>query len=67
MGSDEAPGWDAIERAVAEHVQPEDAPLHWSTGVLPGQDGVYGISGYRVPQGVAAGDVRTVRAVREGE
>ena len=23
--------------------------MHWSTGLLPGQDGVYGISAYRLP------------------
>lgn len=49
MNEDQAPGWDAIEAAVEEHLDPEGSPLHWSTGVLPGQDGVYGISAYRLP------------------
>ncbi len=49
MERDEAPGWDAIEQAVTENVNSDGEPLHWSTGVLPGQDGVYGVSGYRVP------------------
>lgn len=46
MGEDNAQGWDAIEAAVAERLGVEGEPLHWSTGVLPGQDGVYGISTY---------------------
>ncbi|HKX67437.1 MAG TPA: suppressor of fused domain protein [Intrasporangium sp.] len=49
MDDDEAPGWDAIEAAVGQHLRPEGGPMHWSTGLLPGQDGVYGISAYRLP------------------
>ena len=49
MTDDNAPGWDAIEAAVVEHLAVDGEPLHWSTGVLPGQDGVYGISAYRLP------------------
>jgi Suppressor of fused protein (SUFU) len=44
---DEAPGWDAIEAAVA-WVVPAQQPLHWGTSTLPGQDGIYGLSAYRV-------------------
>ncbi|GII52415.1 hypothetical protein Pth03_08040 [Planotetraspora thailandica] len=43
---DEAPGWDAIEAAVARIVPPQQ-PLHWGTDTLPGQDGIYGLSAYR--------------------
>jgi suppressor of fused protein SUFU len=43
--SDEAPGWDAIEASVAA-VHPNVEPLHWSTGELPDQDGIYGLSAY---------------------
>jgi Suppressor of fused protein (SUFU) len=43
---DEAPGWDAIESAVAR-VHPGVEPLHWETGILPDEDGVYGLSAYR--------------------
>ena len=42
MERDEAPGWDSIEQAVRESVESAGEPLHWSTGVLPGQDGIYG-------------------------
>ncbi|MEU4250643.1 suppressor of fused domain protein [Amycolatopsis sp. NPDC026612] len=41
-----APGWDAIEAAVAAHV-PAQEPLHWGTDTLPGRGGIYGISAYR--------------------
>ncbi|WP_328991383.1 suppressor of fused domain protein [Kribbella sp. NBC_01245] len=41
----EAPGWDAIEAAVAR-VVPAQQPLHWLTNTLPGQDGIYGLSAY---------------------
>jgi suppressor of fused-like protein len=44
---DEAPGWDAIETAVAR-VVPAQRALHWGTDMLPGQDGIYGLSAYRV-------------------
>lgn len=40
-------GWDAITAAVAE-VVPDQEPLHWGTDTLPGQDGIYGLSAYRV-------------------
>ncbi|MEV4055306.1 suppressor of fused domain protein [Amycolatopsis sp. NPDC049688] len=46
MDEESAPGWDAIEAAVAPHV-PAQEPLHWGTGTVPGQDGIYGISAYR--------------------
>jgi len=49
MAEDDAPGWDAIEATVAEHLEIDGEPLHWATGVLPGQDGVYGVSAYRLP------------------
>ena len=49
MAHDNAPGWDAIEATVTERLAVFEEPLHWSTGVLPGQDGVYGVSAYRVP------------------
>ena len=49
MAENKAPGWDAIEATVAEHLGVDGEPLHWSTGVLPGQDGVDGISAYRLP------------------
>ena len=45
--ADEAPGWEAIEAAVARLVGPQE-PLHWGTNNLPGQDGLYGLSAYRV-------------------
>lgn len=41
----EAPGWDAIEAAVAR-VLPAQQPLHWGTNTLPGEDGIYGLSAY---------------------
>jgi hypothetical protein len=50
MTADNAPGWDAIEATVTERLDIDGEPLHWSTGVLPGQDGVYGISAYRLPE-----------------
>src|SRR5688572_24481090 len=49
MAEGNAPGWDAIEATVRGQLDVDGAPLHWSTGVLPGQDGVYGTSAYRVP------------------
>lgn len=48
MAEDNASGWDAIEATVEGRLAVEGEPLHWSTGVLPGQDGVYGVSGYRL-------------------
>jgi suppressor of fused protein SUFU len=45
--TDEAPGWRAIEDAVCR-IAPSQEPLHWGTGTLPGQDGIYGLSAYRV-------------------
>jgi hypothetical protein len=44
---EEAPGWDAIEAAVAR-VVPAQQPLHWGTDALPDQDDIYGLSAYRV-------------------
>jgi hypothetical protein len=43
---DVAPGWDAIQSALAQ-VFPGQDPLHWGTSLQPGQDGVYGVSAYR--------------------
>ena len=39
-------GWDAIEAAVAQVVA-DPSPLHWGTGTVPGQTGIYGLSAYR--------------------
>ena len=50
MAEENAPGWDAIEATVTERLDIDGEPHHWSTGVLPGQDGVYGISAYRLPE-----------------
>ncbi|MEV1144901.1 suppressor of fused domain protein [Micromonospora sp. NPDC049799] len=44
--ADEAPGWDAIEAAVATRVK-DTNPLHWGSNILPGQAGLYGLSAYR--------------------
>jgi Suppressor of fused protein (SUFU) len=42
----EAPGWDAIDDAVALVVR-DVVPLHWGTGTaLPQPSGVWGVSGY---------------------
>ncbi|MDG4783923.1 suppressor of fused domain protein [Micromonospora sp. WMMD961] len=43
--ADEAPGWAAIEAAVATRAGDQN-PLHWGTNSLPGQ-GLYGLSAYR--------------------
>ena len=44
--SDEAPGWDAIDAAIAPLVA-DTAPLHWGTGTaIPDQSGIWGISAY---------------------
>jgi suppressor of fused len=46
---DEAPGWDAIDQALAPLVGDAE-PMHWGTGtMLPDQDGIWGISAYRRP------------------
>ena len=42
---DEAPGWSAIEAALAG-VTGDVAPLHWGTNNLPDQDGIYGMNAY---------------------
>ena len=42
----EAPGWDAIDESLTQAF-PGQAPLHWGTNRLPGQDGLYGLSAYR--------------------
>jgi hypothetical protein len=47
--SSSAPGWAAIEAAV-ESVVPPQQPLHWGTNNLPGQDGIYGLSAYRIDE-----------------
>ena len=48
MAEDEAPGWDAIHRAINPLVG-GTAPLHWGTQTsLPDHDGLWGISAYRV-------------------
>ena len=44
--NEDAPGWDAIDAAIAPIVG-DQAPLHWATGThLPDQEGVWGISAY---------------------
>ena len=43
---DEAPGWDAIEAALAAHFG-DGEPLHWGANLLPDGNGVYGLSAYR--------------------
>lgn len=45
----EAPGWDAIERALSAAF-PGQTPGHWGTNALPGQ-GVYGLSAYQDQDG----------------
>ena len=43
---DEAPGWDAIDAAIAPLVG-DTPPKHWGTGThLPEQDGIWGLSAY---------------------
>jgi len=43
---DFAPGWDAIDAAISPFVGDAEQ-LHWGTGTaLPGQGGIWGISGY---------------------
>jgi Suppressor of fused protein (SUFU) len=43
---EDAPGWDAIDAAIAPLVGSR-TPHHWGTGtLLPGQDGLWGISAY---------------------
>ena len=47
MATDDAPGWDAIDHAIRPLVGSVE-PLHRGTGtMLPDQDGLWGISGYR--------------------
>ncbi len=44
-----APGWDAIDAAVAPLVA-DTKPMHWATGTgLPNQGGVWGVSAYAQP------------------
>ena len=46
MDTDEAPGWDAIDAALAPLVGTVE-PAHWGTGtMLPDQDGIWGVSAY---------------------
>jgi suppressor of fused-like protein len=47
---EDAPGWSAIEQAVASLVAGQE-PLHWGTGNLPDQDGLYGLNAYQQPDG----------------
>lgn len=49
-GPDEAPGWDAIERAL-EELFPDQRPHHWGSNTLPNQRGIYGLSAYRTAIG----------------
>jgi hypothetical protein len=45
---DEAPGWDAIDAAIAPYVR-DISPNHWGTGTgVPNQGGLWGVSGYRM-------------------
>jgi hypothetical protein len=44
--SDDAPGWDAIDAALAPVVG-SVVPLHWGTDTtIPDQDGIWGVSAY---------------------
>jgi hypothetical protein len=43
---DDAPGWDALDRALAEAI-PAGLAKHWSTDHLPGQEGPYAINVFR--------------------
>lgn len=48
--SQPAPGWDAIEAAVAR-LHPSVEPLHYANmPALPDQDGIYGLHAYRLGQ-----------------
>lgn len=48
MDDDDAPGWDAIDAALAPLVG-DRQPLHFGTNTgLPDQDGIWGLSGYRM-------------------
>jgi len=47
---DSAPGWDAIDAAMRARFGDQE-PLHWGSDLLPGQDGLTGLSAYR-DQGV---------------
>ena len=50
MAHDDAPGWAAIESAVAQ-VVPAQTPLHWGTkDALPGQTSIWGLSAYRTDE-----------------
>jgi hypothetical protein len=42
---DEAPGWDAVEKAINTEIK-DTEPLHWGTDGVAGQ-GLYGLSAYR--------------------
>jgi suppressor of fused protein SUFU len=43
---DEAPGWDAIDAAIAPLVGKTE-PMHWGTSAaIPDQEGLWGVSGY---------------------
>lgn len=43
---DEAPGWDAIDAAIAPYVR-DISPSHWGTGTgIPNQGGLWGVSAY---------------------
>lgn len=47
---EEAPGWDAIDAAIAPYVG-DIQPNHWGTGTgIPNQGGVWGVSAYRLPE-----------------
>jgi hypothetical protein len=50
IGSNEAPGWDAIDAALGK-LFPGQKPAHWGTNRLPGQDGLYALSAYRQGDG----------------
>lgn len=45
---DEAPGWDALEQHLRDALPGAVHAQHWGAAGLPGQDGVSGISAYRV-------------------
>ncbi len=43
--ADDAPGWDALHGALAAGGV-DGAPLHWDTGNLPDQDGLYALDAF---------------------
>lgn len=48
MADEAAPGWDALEKHVQDRLGLEGEHVHWGSGTLPGQEGLYGVSAYAV-------------------